>query len=67
MVDDPIYREKLRRDLRRRKVAPAIECMLWYFAKGKPVERQEIGTPGEFSHLSKEELKAILLEEAAKL
>ncbi len=40
--------------------------MLWYYAKGKPVERQEIGMPGEFSHLSKEELKALLLEEAAK-
>ena len=41
--------------------------MLWYFAKGKPVDRQEVGKPGEFSHLSNEELKAILLEEAAKL
>jgi hypothetical protein len=67
LVDDPAYREKLLKDLRQRKLAPAVECMLWSYAKGKPVERQEVGTPGEFSHVSKEELKAILMEEAAKL
>ena len=30
-----MYRAKLTRDLRARKVAPAIEQMLWYYAKGK--------------------------------
>ena len=38
LVDDPIYRAKLARDLRTRKVAPPIEAMLWYYAKGKPKE-----------------------------
>jgi hypothetical protein len=38
LVDDPAYRERLERDLRARKVAPAIEQMLWYYAKGKPKE-----------------------------
>jgi len=36
LVDDPVYRAKLRRDLRARKVAPLIEQMLWHYAKGKP-------------------------------
>ena len=38
LVDDPVYRARLARDLRLRKVAPAIEAMLWYYAKGKPKE-----------------------------
>jgi hypothetical protein len=36
LVDDPVHRAKLARDLRTRKVAPAIEQMIWYYAKGKP-------------------------------
>jgi len=67
LVDDPTYRRRLQSDLRKRSIAPAMETMLWHYAKGKPVDRQELGRPGEFSHLSKEELKAKLLEEAAKL
>lgn len=41
LVDDPAYRQKLADDLRERKVAPAIEAMLWYYAKGKPPEHVE--------------------------
>lgn len=41
LVDDPVYRTKLRADLRQRKVAPVVEQMLWYYAKGKPKERVE--------------------------
>lgn len=41
LVDDPAYRAKLVTDLRRRRVAPAVETMLWYYAKGKPKERIE--------------------------
>jgi hypothetical protein len=60
LVDDPIYREKLLHDMRKRRVLPAVETMLWYFAKGKPVERHEIATPGDFSKLSDEELRVEL-------
>jgi hypothetical protein len=67
VVDDPAYQANIRRRALAGELPPAIEQMLWYYAKGKPVERQEVGAPGEFGHLSKEELKAILLEEAAKL
>ena len=49
LVDDPQYRQKLLHDMRKRRVLPAVETMLWYFAKGKPVERHEIATPGDFS------------------
>jgi hypothetical protein len=43
--------------MRKRRVLPAVETMLWY-AKGKPVERHEMATPGDFSKLSDEELLA---------
>lgn len=46
MIDDPVYRDKLKADLQRRKVAPPVEQMLWYYAKGKPketIEHQGIG------------------------
>ncbi len=41
LIDDPVYREKLLADLRLREVAPAIEVMLWSYAKGKPKEQIE--------------------------
>jgi len=67
LVDDPVYRRKLRTDMRARSIAPAMETMLWHYAKGKPVDRQEIGSPGEFRRLSKEELKAQLQDALTKL
>jgi hypothetical protein len=36
LVDDPAYRRRLLRDLGFRKVAPAIEAMLWHYAYGVP-------------------------------
>lgn len=45
LVDDPAYRARLLADLRERKVAPAIEAMLWYYAKGKPKEIVEHRSP----------------------
>jgi hypothetical protein len=38
IVDDPIYRANLLIAMRERTVAPAVETMLWYYAKGKPKE-----------------------------
>ena len=67
VVDDPVYQANIRRRALAGELQPAIEQMLWYYAKGKPVDRQEVGKPGEFSNLSNEELKAILQEELAKL
>jgi hypothetical protein len=42
LVDDPVYLAKLRKDLRARKVAPPIEQMIWYYAKGKPKDVIEL-------------------------
>jgi hypothetical protein len=38
IVDDPIYWQNLAQAMRDRAVAPMIEAMLWYYAKGKPKE-----------------------------
>ena len=46
LVEDPAYRRKLAEDLRKRKVAPMIEQMLWHYAYGKPKHLLEIrGAP----------------------
>jgi hypothetical protein len=67
LVDDPVYRARLARDLRRRKVAPAVECMLWYYAKGKPKEIIEHHGSLAVSMLPDAELKARMAELLAKL
>jgi hypothetical protein len=42
LVDDPVYRAKLQADLRRRKLHPGIESMLWHYAKGKPKDTVQL-------------------------
>lgn len=58
IVDDPVYLAKLEKDVRARRVHPSIESMLWHYAKGRPVERHEVGNPGDFSEMSNAELLA---------
>lgn len=64
LVDDPVYRRKLATDLRKRKVHPAIESMLWHYAKGKPKETVALEgsvtvvTDAEINRLSDEDLVA---------
>ncbi len=41
IIDDPAYRFKLLSRARAGKLAPAVECMLWHYAKGKPKETIE--------------------------
>ena len=41
LVDDRVYLTKLRQRLRAGTLSPAVECMLWHFAKGKP--REDLG------------------------
>jgi hypothetical protein len=67
LVDDPAYRERLTQDMRARKVAPAIEQMLWYYAKGKPKEGIDLTLTPDISDMTDAELKAKLLELAEKL
>lgn len=54
MVDDGIYRRNLLKAMRKRTVAPAVETMLWYYAKGKPKERVEFGADKSLYQLVKE-------------
>ena len=35
-MDDPNYHAQLQERLLAGKLAPAVECMLWHYAKGKP-------------------------------
>jgi hypothetical protein len=41
LVDDPEYRRNLATRLRGGTLSPAVECMLWYYAKGKPKDEVE--------------------------
>ena len=41
IVDDPQYRTKLLARARAGTLAPAVECMLWHYAKGKPKDQVE--------------------------
>jgi hypothetical protein len=56
LVDDPEYREALRRRLIG-GTAGGIEVLIWHYAKGKPVDRVEQLAPGQFNVLTNEELK----------
>ena len=67
LVDDPIYREQLTLDLQARKLAPAVEVMLWHYAKGKPKDVIEFDGrvnvhDQKLERMTDEELKARLLE-----
>jgi hypothetical protein len=47
LVDDPIYRERLKARLVAGKLPPAVETMLWYYAKGKPKDVLEVEDRGQ--------------------
>ena len=40
-VSDPTYLARLKVRLIAGKLAPAMECMLWHFAYGKPTEERQ--------------------------
>ena len=42
LMEDPAYLARLRRRLRAGKCAPAVECMLWHYAYGKPKDQVEV-------------------------
>jgi hypothetical protein len=50
LVDDPAYRTKLAARLRTGTIAPAVECMLWHYSKGKPVERVDVRRQPKLDH-----------------
>ncbi len=66
LVDDPEYREALRARMVD-GTAGAMEALMWFYAKGKPVERAEQVERFPHAHLSDEELRVRLLEAAKEL
>jgi hypothetical protein len=42
MVDDPEYQRGLLKRLKSGKLAPAVECMIWYYAKSKPADTLKV-------------------------
>lgn len=66
IVDDPEYRAALRERMIA-GTAGAIEGLMWFYAKGKPVERVEQGQPGAFASLTNGELKIKLMDALVKL
>lgn len=66
LIDDPEYRDALRQRLIA-GTAGQMEVLMWAYAKGRPVERTEVGGPGAFMDVSDEELKALLIGAAAKI
>lgn len=67
MIEDPKYLTSLRKRLLGGRLAPAVETLLWFYAKGKPVERHEIGAPGDFTGTSDAELQERLKDALARL
>ena len=66
LVEDPIYLESLRRRMIA-GTAGAMEPLMWFYAKGKPVDRVETGPPGAFAELTNDELRARLRQALAVL
>lgn len=50
IVDNEVYRERLRERALSGKLPPAIEVMLWHYAKGKPKDVVEVSSRGEVTH-----------------
>ena len=69
-MDDVEYRRKLLEAARARTLAPAVECLLWYYAKGKLTERVEQGGGVAVTEITQDQLKHMTiaeLEQARKL
>ena len=59
-MDDPHYRARLVERARAGALAPAVEKMLWYYAKGKPRETIDHHDSCQFASMSDAELQAAL-------
>ena len=64
LVDNPVYRRNLAKRLNAGRLQPAVETMLWYYAKGKPRETVKVeGTiRSSVRQMSTAELRAELAQ-----
>ena len=70
IVDDEEYRAGLLKAARSRTLAPAMECLLWYYAKGKPRDHVEHAGGVAVTEITQDQLKHMTtaeLEQARKL
>ena len=51
IVDDPTYRRNLAARARAGRLAPAVECLLWHYAHGKPKEHPEQRRAGSLARI----------------
>ena len=51
IIDDPAYQQSIRERALKGKLAPAIEAMIWYYAKGKPKDQVESDVHHTYSWL----------------
>lgn len=42
IIEDPVYLAALATRMRKGRCAPAVECLVWYYARGKPKEMMSV-------------------------
>jgi hypothetical protein len=42
LISDPAYLAALAKRLKTGRCAPAVECLIWYYARGKPKEMMSV-------------------------
>jgi hypothetical protein len=67
IVDDPVYRRNLAQRAMDGKLAPAVEALLWYYAKGKPKEIVDVNHSQRLAQLTDEDLKGEMERLLAKM
>ena len=67
IVNDDEYRTELMKAAKTRTLSPGMECLLWYYAYGKPTESVDLGgavavheiTPEMLKHMSTKEIETM--------
>jgi hypothetical protein len=70
IVDSPAYQNMLRQRAIEGKLAPAVECLVWAYAKGRPVDHVKLNatvTSEQIAGWSDEQLKTQMQELLAKM
>jgi len=66
VINDPLYRARVKASAIRGTLDPRIEVLLWHYAEGKPTVRLELGRPGAFGAPDLDTLSNTELVERAK-
>lgn len=66
VINDPLYRKRVRAQAILGTLDSRIEVLLWHYAEGKPTVRLELGQPGAFGRPALENLTDAELRERMK-